>query len=357
MIFVFDLFVTQLLTEQSVLFNKILCKTIFDKFQEHVFVFINDKENGSGEAISQKKNLFQSLKTGNLLTKIKEKKALRTRLYQLKPAAVLSHRFYKTPGNIPFIICITNFESINNTPSKHFSAVAGILVTSHPLKQWLINKMKIPEMKIFVVPIVPGTMFQPVTLEQREIIKKETTGGYEYFLINHPASAGEHFINLLKSFSFFKKRLQSGMKLVVAGGLSSNNLAITELLSTYKYRDDIVFTGSHLSSEDKARIAASAYAVIHFANETHEWVLPQEALQCNVPVMICQPGHYPQQQQLFVYADVHNTDDMAHQLMQLYKDETYRNKMIANAQKHLSAFSADACAEKIMQCLLRITAA
>ncbi|MBX9782219.1 MAG: glycosyltransferase [Chitinophagaceae bacterium] len=352
MIFVFDLFEGEIFENKTFLFNKTLCSFIEKGFPGRRLLFIYNEQKSDYKGTDSKKNIFYYIKTGNLLTKIKAKKAFQKRLRQIKPAVLLSSRFLKTPGNIPLVLYIGHVKQLKNISAKQLSLVAGILVSSRPVKQFLISGMNVPETKIFIAPFVPDVIFQPVEWEQREIIKKEITGGHEYFFINHTASAGNCFINLLRSFSFFKKRLQSNMKLVVAGEAPLKDKAVSDLLAAYKYRGDVVFTGNHVSSEQKAGIVASAYAVLQLAIETDEWVLPQEALQCKVPVLMCQPGYFSQQEGLFVYADADNVDDMAYKMMLLYKDETYRNKIISNAQQQLSAFSAGTSAEKIMQCLL-----
>ena len=53
--------------------------------------------------------------------------------------------------------------------------------------------------------------------EEKELIKEKYADGKAYFLFSGDINQRSNLINLLKAFSFFKKRQKSNMLLLIAG--------------------------------------------------------------------------------------------------------------------------------------------
>jgi glycosyltransferase involved in cell wall biosynthesis len=75
------------------------------------------------------------------------------------------------------------------------------------------------------------------------LVKQQLTEGKEYFLYVGAIHPRKNLINLLKGFSWFKKRYQSNMKLVLVGRMAWKNEMFLKQLESYKYRNDVVVAG------------------------------------------------------------------------------------------------------------------
>src|SRR6476660_8937673 len=98
----------------------------------------------------------------------------------------------------------------------------------------------------------------PINEHEKETIKNKYSEDKEFFLFNSIFPGQKDFIDLLKSFSHFKKRQQSSFKLLV---IASSNSFFEKSLEGYKYRNDVRFIDIKDKPEE-ALIIASAYAVV-----------------------------------------------------------------------------------------------
>ena len=224
-----------------------------------------------------------------------------------------------------------------------------IITLSAHSKQSVTTKYKVADTDIDVIYNGVNEDFKPVNQDIKSEIKLKYTGDRDYFLYSGAIHRSSNLINLLKAFSVFKKRQQTGMKLFICEKRGSTYNAIAHSLLTYKYRSDVV----HLSCLDDAefvRITASAYALIHpvFFDDFSSSVI--QALHCNVPVITSpDSGMADIAGSAALYADPLNYQAIAEQLMLLYKDENLRNDLIKKAAVISQQFTWDKTAERLWQ--------
>lgn len=185
--------------------------------------------------------------------------------------------------------------------------------------------------KLIVIPDVADEKASPVLWQEKEDIKKNITGGKEYFVVHQPDLSGSVFVNLLKSFSKFKKRQQSNMQLVIAGIESEKEYL--EKLEGFKYRADVHLYGVTKKMNDE-KIMAAAYALLQPVRDEFEML---NSFRRNVPVLISKAA-YPEEfdQSAVLFGNFSVVEDLATQLMILYKDEKLRNGLIEKG-KEISA--------------------
>ena len=149
----------------------------------------------------------------------------------------------------------------------------------------------------------------------------------------------KNLLTLLKAFSLFKKWQKSNMKLVIAGRWAWQNEAITEKLSTYKYRNDLVITG-YISEQEMAEVMAGAYALI-YPSVWEGFGLPLlEAMQCGIPVLVSdQPALRETGGDAACYFDPRHPDDLAEKMKKLYRDENWKQALVREGFQHNEKFS------------------
>lgn len=204
--------------------------------------------------------------------------------------------------------------------------------------------------KIEIIPNGVRKVFKPLTSEERMIVKNKYTSGKEYFLYTGAIHPRKNLVNLLKAFSLFKKRQQTGMKLVIAGRVWKND-PFPARLKTYRYRDDVVVTG-YLPDEELASLTASAYAMVYPSLYEGFGVPVAEAMKSGVPVITSlETAMVETAGDAALLADPASPNQIAEMMMLLYKDENLRNTLIRKGFEHCNQFNWEESATKMWACI------
>lgn len=207
--------------------------------------------------------------------------------------------------------------------------------------------------KISVVYNGVKPIFAPTSFEQQTGIKEKYTGGTEFFLYTGAIQPRKNIMHLLKAFSIFKRRMQSSLKLVLAGRLAWKNEEFLTLLKTYKYKDDVVLTG-YLPEEELARLMAAAYALVYPSHFEGFGVPVLEAMRCGVPVLTSKDSAMQEiSEGAALYFDPQNVDDMAYKLMFIYKQEGERNALIQKGKTIAAHYTWQRTADLLWQSLMK----
>lgn len=214
-----------------------------------------------------------------------------------------------------------------NTP-KFLKRAKRIVAVSEFVKRSIEELYKIDASRIDVVYNGARDNFHPLSFDESLFIKERYTEGKEYFLCPATIQTADNLVNLLKAFSIFKKRLQSSMKLIIAGSPSSKNSELLQLIHTYKYRDDVVLTGD-VPRQDLPLLAGAAYALVYPTFLECFCVSSQEAMKCEVPVLASQNTSIREiAGEAGLYFNASDHEDIAGKLMLIYKDENLRKDLI-----------------------------
>lgn len=211
----------------------------------------------------------------------------------------------------------TNLKSIDRADRLGF--------TSAWLQQGFLTKYPSLASKCFVADGFAAAADVLKNVDDQKV-KSELTEGWEYFINADFWLDRERFVTLLKGFSAFKRRLQSGWKLVVA--LRSNGGITTAeadaLLANYKYRADVVLTNSMQLAEK----INSAYALISLDQQE---LFPMAVAEA---VGLCTPAIAATTQtaksifgDALVYAEKCSSDIIGEKMMLLYKTESIKMKL------------------------------
>ena len=209
-------------------------------------------------------------------------------------------------------------------------------------QQQLLEKPGIANQQICILPAAAGNMFQPVAWSEKQLAKMTYAQGKEYFVVRGDDKTATSFLSLLKAFSGFKKWQHSSMKLIVAGKIVfAQDDEWKEKLSTYRYRDDVVFMND-ITDEEYAKILSGAYVFIHTPVQDNDILPLLEAMQCQTPgisfttetikeyaanaVVMIEPGNYEQ---------------LSEKMILLYKDEKLRSNLIEASAVQAAHYSKE----------------
>ncbi len=218
---------------------------------------------------------------------------------------------------------------------------ASVATVSAFSRNDILKHYTVAENKINVVYSGVKEIFTPQSPETAKTVREQYTEGREFFLYTGAVHPRKNLLTLLKAFSLFKKRLQSGMKLVIAGRLAWKYESFVQSLKSYKYRDDVVLTG-YLEEEELAKITGSAWALVYPSLLEGFGVPVLEAMISDVPV-ITSEGSSMQEiaGDAALYANPSDPASLAEQLMRIYKDENLRRDLISKGRMAASHFSWD----------------
>lgn len=228
----------------------------------------------------------------------------------------------------PSLFSKSHLSFLKKRYSHSVGKAKSIITSTQSEKNTITDSFKQAEGKVLIVPVIIPGKKTSITDIIKEGTKGKYTEGKEFFLYSGNLNAAGNVINLLKAFSLFKKRQQSSLKLVICGSDTDEYKEHAKLLETYKYKTDVVLM-NNIKDEDIGNLFASAYSLVYpvLANN---FLLPViQAMQHEIPVITSStPALKEINDNAALYADAESPQDIAANMMRIYKDEKLRNELI-----------------------------
>lgn len=247
-------------------------------------------------------------------------------------------------ASIPQSILIKPTETIKPAFIKKAQLVF-VLIES--MRNQLKKNHDVADKKISTIYPFASKRFKKADDKEKEQIKAEHSDGKEFFLYSSHFSRKEDLIELLKSFSHFKKRQQSSFKLLL---LTESNSFFEKSLSSYKYRSDVKFIGK---KNDPAMITASAYAVVLPFNTSEDLIAALNSMQSGVPVIATKNSIIGEMAGDAVLYAENGVNGIGDKMMLLYQDENYRSSLIEKGKSLAATFTPEKTAERLWHSIMK----
>jgi glycosyltransferase involved in cell wall biosynthesis len=343
-----------------------ILKRITINHPEHQFVFLFDRKPDEVFKFSSNVELQKiSPPTRHpLLIKWWFDFSLPSVLKKIKPDVFISpDGFLPKTNTCPLIPVFhdLNFEhypnflpySIARLYKKRFPVYANksskIITVSNFSKQDIIKTYNIEEGKIDVVYNAVSSNFNILDEEERTKVRKEFSGGKQYFVYVGSLHERKNIHSLLKAFSLFKEKSGSDMKLLLVGEKMWATAPISEGLLK-----DVLFLG-RLNDEELARVMASAFALTYFSFYEGFGIPLIEAMNCGVPVLCSNTTSLPEVgSDACLLANPESVEEMSTVMFQIVQNDDLRNSLIEKGFRRVKDFSWDESAEKFMKTILSI---
>ncbi len=239
-----------------------------------------------------------------------------------------------------------------NTP-KCLAAATSIATATPFLKEQLVAVYKIDAGKIDIVHCGASDAYQPATWQEKDAVKERYTEGLEYFLYSGPIEPRQNLVNLLKAFSFFKKRQKSNMQLVIASTTAASDNVLIKSLATFKFRNEVKLL-EKLPTATLAKITGSAYALVYPSHyENFAGAIPA-AMQAAVPVIA---GNMEAMRDLcadaVLYSNTNDFNDIAEKMMLLFKDESRRNGLIEKGKQQAALYGGANTTQSLWKAIVK----
>jgi len=329
-------------------FQNFIVETFFLLFQQHShhsFIIITDK-NPEYSFPANTEVIIKPRPENGFLKKLWWDVKLPAYLKKLKTNLFISFSdVCSLTASTPQIIVAGDAEKIK---TAYFKKAKLLIVNSESLKMQLISKHSLSGEKVAVIYPSADKNYRIINAEEKELIKNQFSDGREYFLYNSSLSKNEEFIDLLKSFSHFKKRQQSSFKLLL---LTESGTFFEKSLSGYKYRSDVKFISTK-NKNDQAIITAASYAVVLPFNANDDLITVLNAMQAGVPVIASKNSVINEvAEDAALYTESETTKDIGEKMIQLYTDEDHRSSLIKKGIDRAAKFSQEKAAELLWQAI------
>lgn len=270
------------------------------------------------------------------------------------PAHVLPILF--RPKNSTVVVHDIAFELFPETyPQRHRSYLQfttkyalkhakKIIVPSENTKKDILRFYKpADEKKIFVI-------HHGMNKLQASRLKLEDRGfDFPYFLYIGRLELKKNILGILRAFDSFKGEHKSSHKLVLVGDYGFGGDTIKEVLSKYRYRNDIITMG-FVDEDRKNNLLASADVFLYPSLYEGFGFPILEAQSFDVPVITSCISSMPEiAGQGAILVDPHNTEEIKDAMIRVLADESLRNNLIKKGAENLKRFSWQSCARQTLK--------
>lgn len=226
--------------------------------------------------------------------------------------------------------------------ARAYLSQAGAVVTCSEAEAGLLTeRFGLPAGRLCAVSrgVAPG--LSPLSWEERQAVKAAFTDGREYFIGVGPIRREGPHIALLKAFSVLKKRFRSHMMLVWAGPLAEDFSDFPGLLDTYHFKQDVLWLPEATAAQTE-RLIGAAYALLSPEPSRAFATGIAEALATRVPVLAAAGAEAEEAAgEAALYFDLANPQQAGELFCEIYKQESLRGRLIAQAALPLEKFDWD----------------
>ena len=169
------------------------------------------------------------------------------------------------------------------------------------------------------------------TIENEKKTKEKFSNNKEYFLYNiDPSCNKDEIITIIKAFSHFKKWQKSNMQFVLLIQ-HENEEKVKKLIESFKFKDDVTIICEN-NNTIFFELLSSAYGCI-IKNKsialTEKMIV---SIQMNIPIILDENEFYKSSfGEACIYSEM-NELKLSQKLILLYKDEEYREEVIAQTK-------------------------
>jgi glycosyltransferase involved in cell wall biosynthesis len=220
-----------------------------------------------------------------------------------------------------------------------------IITVSENTKNDLINKFKIPEDKIRVIPLAANENFKQI--DESKIFSTTTKYNINcpFILYVGTLEPRKNIPNLLNAYYKLKKQ-GINHKLVIAGGKGWKYKEIFETIEKLNLQKDVIFTG-YVPDEDLPGLYNAAELFVYPSLYEGFGLPPLEAMQCGTPVITSNTSSLPEVVGAAgITVNPYDVDELANKMYEVLTNEDLRKEMSKKGLERAKLFSWKKCAEE-----------
>ena len=225
-----------------------------------------------------------------------------------------------------------------------------VLVDSYSVKNELMDRLKVPEEKIHVVPLGVSPSYRVVN--NRNLIKsvKEKYGiKKDYILQVGNIEPRKNLPRLFNAFSLVKEKTNNSYQLVNVGKKGWLYKEIFEMLNKYGLQEDIIFT-EYVPEEDLVLLYNGA-ELLAYPSLYEGFGLPiLEAMSCGTPVITSNVSSMPEVAgKAALLIDPLNGEEIAWAIHKVLTDTELKNRLKNSGLERTAFFSWEKTARQTLE--------
>ena len=325
-----------------------------NRYTEHIFLFFFDSEP-AGLTLPSNVHpvIIKPQQSIRWFPKLVYQRKVTTALKEYKAGIFISEAFVSLHTNVPQILVSPDLTYIfypallnkkqlstakKNTP-KFLQKADTIVVNSHFFKNEIIKRFGIDNQKIKIIYPSSIKKIHSISEEEKIAVKEKYADGNEYFIYQGIISMEQNLVNLLKAFSFFKKRQRSKMQLFLTGKQGLKYDEFIHLLASYKFKNEVIVKANESHSENE-KLLSCAYASLYVPFYESKGNTILETMSWQIPMVVSNTGFLKEYcGEAALYVDPGNFNDIADKMMLIFKDEQKRQELIQSGTREIKKFT------------------
>jgi len=252
---------------------------------------------------------------------------------------------------IPDLSLQSLFSFYKKNTAAFFKKASSIITFSQFVKNEICKTYTVATEKVAVIYTGASDFF--LQDDEKENTREKYSEGKEFFLFTGEINTVNNLVNLLKAFSFFKKRQMSNMQLLIATKVISSDNVFVKSLKSYKYRNDVKLL-QDVEEDELVKITAAAYAFVYATHQGVFYARVLQAMQCGVPVIASNtPIMHEICGDAALFTDPAIFENIADKMMLVFKDENKRNDLITKGKKKVAQFPLSSANQLLWQHIIK----
>jgi len=268
---------------------------------------------------------------------------------QLKniPSLLVIHdiNFHHYPASVP----LADRIYMNYFFPRCARQATRLLTVSEFCKQDIAASFHVPAEKIDVTCNGPGEIFEPINDNQKSQIRRQYTGGEEYFIYIGAILPRKNIPRMIRAFELFRKNSAKKTKMVIAG----KKMCLTQEVETsYRhspFKNDILFTGE-LPADVLGQLLGASLALVLVSYFEGFGIPVVEAMHAGVPVIASNVTALPEiAGDAALFADPFSEASIAGAMEKIAADASLRQQLIARGHERKKLYTWEKAATLIWQ--------
>lgn len=236
---------------------------------------------------------------------------------------------------------------------KFARKAARIATVSEFTKNDIHKRYGIDLSKIDVVYNGANEQFNPIGESRIKKIRNEISQGEPYFLFVGLIHPRKNLENQLRAFDAFKSQTGSSHKFVIVGAMHWTSRGLTQILTSTKYKDDIIFLGRQ-EMDRLVEIYGAAFALMYVSYYEGFGIPILEAFHAEVPLITSTTSCMPEiSGGAGLTANPDSVSEITDAMLKIAKDENLRRTLVEKGKIQREKFSWDKTADALWNTILK----
>lgn len=274
--------------------------------------------------------------------------SLRSKVKTVMVTHDIAHLHY--PEEIPFWVR----RYYNFFVPKYLNQAKKIITVSKHTKEDINQFYQIEPSKISVACNGCKDYFKPLSLAEKEAVKKEFSRGEDYFFYIGAIHPRKNVDRLILAFDQFKKTTRSSMKLLLGGRFAWQTKAVKNAYEQAEFKNDIILLG-YIKNEKLPRLMGAAFALSYVSLFEGFGVPLLEAMHSEIPVITSNVSSMPEViGNAGLLVDPTSVESITNSMKLIYDDEALRKSLIEKGKKQREKFNWQIATEVVYNALKEV---